>query len=208
MRIEQSLRKRFVLALILTILLAWLWSYQIVQAVPEEETGNPPEPRAISTTIGTVFRYVHTFGVSEEAYPSSTDYLNRPGGIFIDGSDNLFVTEEKGCRLLKYSSGGAHLLSIGTAGLCYTDDVHFGSPRDVAIDAGGNIWVADQWSRVVQYDASGNFLQNLPETNPWETGTDNTHFKCCLRQCRAYVRGRCRQPSSPGIFVFRRGTGL
>jgi len=132
-----------------------------------------------SVTLGSpgfVFRYLDTFGVTEEAYPVSTAYLNRPDGIFIDGSDNLYVTEERGCRTLRYNSSGTNTLSIGTAGLCYTDDNIFSNPLDIALDGSGNIWVADKYHRVVQYDSSGNFLQTLPEENSWQNGSDNTHF--------------------------------
>jgi uncharacterized protein YjiK/outer membrane biosynthesis protein TonB len=127
---------------------------------------------------GFVLRYVETFGVTEEAYPVSTAHLNRPIGLFMDGSDNLYVAEEHGCRALRYDTSGSNTLSIGVAGLCFTDDGGdvFSGPQDIAIDGSGNIWVADQWNRVVQYDSSGNFLQTLPASNSWESGSDNTHF--------------------------------
>ena len=147
---------------------------------------DPPNPgrgvkgssaRAFSLgAAGTNFRYVQTFGVTEEAYPSDTRYLNGPNGMFIDGSDNLYVVEEQGHRLLKYRlSDDANLLSIGKAGFRNADTSTFDSPKDVTIDSGGHIWVVDD-PRVVEFDAAGNFMQQFPATDPWANNNDNSHF--------------------------------
>jgi len=163
---------------------------RISQEFPDWIDGGKPFPPPISqsqdygsdiesVTLGSpgfVFRYLDTFGVTEEAYPSNTAYLNRPVGLFVDGSGNMFVTERNGCRVNKYNSSGINTLSIGTAGLCFSDDYIFSQPRDVALDGSGNIWVADAFHRVAQYDSSGNSLQILPESDYWNYGTDNTHF--------------------------------
>jgi len=127
---------------------------------------------------GLSFRYLETFGVTEQAYIADVQHLNHPSGLFIDGSDNLYVAEEHGARMLKYrTSDGANLLSIGTAGLQYIDEYVFSDPKDVAVDGSGNIWVVDN-HRATQYDASGNFSQVFPDwdNSPWDSGDDNEHF--------------------------------
>jgi len=125
---------------------------------------------------GISFRYTDTFGVTETAYPADTAHLNGPNGLFIDDSDNLYLAEELGARLLKYNtSDGANLLSIGTAGLQNRGEHTFNHPTDVAVDSDGDIWTIDR-HRVAQYDASGNFLQEFPPDDPWNAGDDNTHF--------------------------------
>jgi uncharacterized protein YjiK len=121
------------------------------------------------------FRYVQTFGVTEQPYIADTTHVNRPTGLFIDGSNNLYVTEAFGDRLLRYSSAASSTLTVGKAGVSYTDNYIFSTPDDVTLDASGNIWVAD-WSRVVQYSSAGTFLQQLPTADPWATGNDDTHF--------------------------------
>jgi len=122
---------------------------------------------------GTVFRYVDTFGVTEQAYPADAQHLNRPNGLFIDSSNNLYVVEEYGARMLKYrTSDGFNLLSIGTAGLNLTDGYVFSSPKDVAVDGSGNIWVVDE-HRAVQYDSNGTYQQQVGD---WWSESDNTHF--------------------------------
>jgi sugar lactone lactonase YvrE len=76
---------------------------------------------------------------------------------------------------LKYDASGNNTLSLGTAGLCYTDDYIFCQPQDVATDSHGNIWVADG-NRIVEYNSSGTISQTLPASNSWESGNDTTHF--------------------------------
>lgn len=125
---------------------------------------------------GLSFRYVQTFGVTEEAYPADTHYLNSPDGLFIDGSDNLFVVEWLGNRLLKYQlSNKANLLSIGKAGLLNRDTYTFDYPKDVILDSGGNIWAVDN-QRAVEYNPTGTFIQEFPSADPWHSGSDNSHF--------------------------------
>ena len=146
--------------------------------------GTPPQAASDATAAaialgapGLSFRYVQTFGVTEQAYPADAQHLNGPSGLFMDGSDNLYVAEEVGSRMLKYrTSDGENLLSIGTVGMRYTDNYVFSWLEDIALDGSGNIWVADGSARVVQYDAAGNFLQQLPAADPWNPGNDNTHF--------------------------------
>ncbi len=143
---------------------------------PSEGLGAQEVSAAAAGTPGLAFRYVETFGVTEQAYIADVLHLNGPNGLFIDGSDNLYVVEEHGARMLKYrTADGANLLSIGTAGLQNRGEDTFDHPKDVAVDNSGNIWVVDN-HRVAQYDASGSFLQELPPGDSWNPGSDNTHF--------------------------------
>ena len=45
----------------------------------------------------------------------------------------------------------------------------------MAVDASGNIWVTIS-DAVKEFDAAGNLIQVLPEDDPWNSGTDNSHF--------------------------------
>jgi sugar lactone lactonase YvrE len=135
----------------------------------------PGQPEVTLGQPGTSFRYVKTYGTTEEPYLVDTTHLNRPHGLFMDSSNNLYVVEEQGHRILKYNPAGTNLLSIGKAGVGYTDNYVFSNPQDIALDAGGNIWVTDD-TRIVQYSSAGTFLQNLPAEDPWARGNDETHF--------------------------------
>jgi sugar lactone lactonase YvrE len=124
---------------------------------------------------GLSYRYVKTFGVTDVAYFADLVHINRPHGLYIDSSNNLFVGEQQGRRFLKYNASGVGQFAIGIAGFCTTDDYGFCQVNDVVTDSVGNIWVADG-NRVVQYSATGTFLQQFPATDPWMSGSDNSRF--------------------------------
>ncbi len=147
-------------------------------------TSSPKSPKTLTLGApGLSYRYLQTFGTTESAYLTPDAYhLNSPGGLFIDNSDNLYVAENFGYRVLKYNSSAMNLLSMGTAGLCIEQNSPplFCAPNDMAVrslDSAGNFWVATG-SRVAQYDSSGACLQQMPGscTTGWSSGSDNTHF--------------------------------
>ena len=113
--------------------------------------------------------------MTDEAYPADVQHLNNPESIFLDSSNNLFVVENAGSRVLKYqtSPNYANLLSLGTAGMHNSSNTTFENPHDVVVDASGNIWVADA-SRLVEFNASGDFQQQFPSDG--SGGNDDSHF--------------------------------
>lgn len=111
---------------------------------------------------GTSFRYVQTFGVTETPYISDTAHLNFPMGIATDGT-NVLIGEYWGHRVLKYTSTGTFVSSLGRAGIAYSDGDIWGA-FDMAVDSGGNTWVADSnHNRVSKFDASGAYLGSFKE---------------------------------------------
>lgn len=128
---------------------------------------------------GLSFRYVSTFGVTEVPYTSTTTHLNRPCALAVDGADNVYVAEDDGHRVLKYDSAGNYQnLQIGYTGLCRAwDDWDTGlcGPGGLAVDSGGNIWVAERWpDRVSIFTPTGTYTGQLGVT--WEDGSNNDHF--------------------------------
>jgi streptogramin lyase len=139
---------------------------------------SPTQPEVDLGEPGLSYRYVQTYGETQVPYFADANHLNSPVGLFMDGSDNLYVTEDWGYRVLKYDPTPNNVLVLGQAGvsagmLGWSEDLFY-SPKDVALDNIGNVWVADN-NRVVQYDPSGVYLQQLPD-DPWNSGDDNTHF--------------------------------
>ena len=129
----------------------------------------------VANASGLSFRYLRALGQTVTPYFADTTHINRPHGLFLDGDNNLFVVEEQGRRILKYNAAGANQLAIGKAGICYTANDVFCAPYDLVTDPTGKLWVADG-NRIVQYSATGAFLQQLPIENAWEAGNDDTHF--------------------------------
>src|SRR5215212_5161956 len=125
---------------------------------------------------GLSFRYVQTFGTTDEPYLADGTHLNKPNGLFIDGANNLYAAEESGHRLLKFNAAGANTLILGHAGQPWAHDDFLGWPVDTANDSDGNIWVAFNYAALKEFDASGNLLQIFPEIDPWMQGDTNDRF--------------------------------
>jgi DNA-binding beta-propeller fold protein YncE len=91
--------------------------------------------------------YLSTLGGPSQAamYPSGLDY---------DAANDRIVVADTGRdRVLFYSKAGAKLGGFGGHG---TADGQFASPRDVAIDEAGNIYVADaENNRIQSFTAAG-----------------------------------------------------
>ncbi len=135
-------------------------------------TVTPGEP-------GLSFRYAETFGITGEAYTTTTAYLNSPAGLFIDTDDSLYVVEYKGDRMLKYNAAGQRVLTIGEAGVPVDDGDtkdNLSAPQDVATDRNNHIWITVD-NALKEFDTSGKLLQIFPPENYWAWGTGNNQFK-------------------------------
>jgi sugar lactone lactonase YvrE len=94
---------------------------------------------------------VTTFaGVNEGFGDGANASFNTPSGLALDSVGNLFVADTGNNRIRKISPDGqvSTLAGDGTAG--YADgpaaQARFNGPIDVAVDDGGNIYVADSYN--------------------------------------------------------------
>lgn len=123
---------------------------------------------------GLNFTYAETFGVTEEPYLVDGDHLNDPASVTIDDAGNIWVSEMRGMRVVKFNSNGVYQMSIGRAGID-NDDEDLGFVADTAIDVSGNIWVADFNShRLLKFKSTGEHEFDLGERG--NSGNDNAHF--------------------------------
>ena len=85
-----------------------------------------------------------------------------PHGLRIDARDNLWTTDVGSHMVLKLSPEGHVLLVLGHKGQGAEGDWVFNRPADTAIDADGNIYVADGYgnSRIVKFDPTGKYLMS------------------------------------------------
>lgn len=79
--------------------------------------------------------------------PGMTARFTQPRGIAVDGADNLYVADEGTSTIRKITPDGT-VSTLAGAGLPGTQDgtgksARFGSPRGLAADAAGNVFVAD-----------------------------------------------------------------
>jgi sugar lactone lactonase YvrE len=97
-------------------------------------------------------------------YNASLNQMNQPAGIAVDADGNVWVADTFNNRLIEFDSNGNYVTTIGTvncgSSACPfgTGDGQFREPRGVAIDADGNVWVADSKNNRVQAFTPGGTL--------------------------------------------------
>ncbi len=88
--------------------------------------------------------------------------FNEPWGIAVDAQGNVYVADTWNNRIQKFNPDLKFLLAWGqpASSLDNPEVDHFWGPRDVAVDAQGNVWVADGGTnRVLKFTAEGQFLE-------------------------------------------------
>jgi prepilin-type N-terminal cleavage/methylation domain-containing protein len=102
--------------------------------------------------------------------------FNYPDGIAVDSSGNVWVSDYDNSRVQKFNSSGTYLSQLGCAsGACSWSGAPgaLAAPNAIAIDASGNIWVAN-WGNfnVEEFSSSGTLLQQFGSQ-----GTGNGQFE-------------------------------
>lgn len=133
-------------------------------------------PAAAVTTLAGL---AGTTGADNGSGPAAR--FNSPFGVASDGAGNIYVADTASNTLRKVTPGGVVTTFAGTAGVTGSADATgaaatFNSPRDVAMDAAGNLYVADFGNQTIRkIDASGavtTFAGTVGATSPGDgTGT-------------------------------------
>src|SRR5438093_5644328 len=87
---------------------------------------------------------------------AQSDVFNRPTDVAWDAAGDIFVADGVGnARVAKFNSKGVFIKSWGSRG---TDPGLFGTVRAIAVDAQGNVYVADSGNKRIQvFDNNGTF---------------------------------------------------
>jgi len=103
-----------------------------------------------STGIITTFAGNGTAGFSGDGGPATSASLNRPQGIAIDTSGNLFLADELNNRIRRVDASTGIITTFagnGTAGFSGdggpATSAALSSPTGVALDSSGNLYIAD-----------------------------------------------------------------
>src|SRR5882724_6528864 len=111
--------------------------------------------------ISTVAGMAGMFDFTGDGGPATVAELNHPAGVALDGVGNLFIADSGNCVVRKVTATGTISTVAGTGGFCdFAGDgglataAELSSPTGVALDAAGNLFIADSWNCVVRKKAA------------------------------------------------------
>ena len=95
-----------------------------------------------------------TFGYSGDGGPATSAALNYPQGLALDAAGNIFISDSGNNVVRKVTAAGIITTIAGNGTAAYSGDggpatgASLTSPQGLAIDAAGNLFIADQNSAV------------------------------------------------------------
>jgi len=100
--------------------------------------------------------------------------FNEPSAVAVDATGNVYVADTDNHRIQKFDSTGTFITKWGSrcrltngsgcvdpdgAGALEAGDGQFDMPSDIAVDAAGNVYIADEDNhRIQKFDSTGTFL--------------------------------------------------
>ena len=101
--------------------------------------------------------------------------LKYPSRIAVDGSGNMYVTDQNSQCVHKLDAQGDYIKSWGEKG---TGDGQFDTPAGIAVDGAGHIYVCDRQNcRIQKFDSDGKFLAKWGKIG---SGDGEFHFPAAV----------------------------
>jgi sugar lactone lactonase YvrE len=117
----------------------------------------------------------------------SAAHFNAPRGIAVDSSGNVYVADTENDTVRKITSGGTVSTLAGAAGQTGSGDgaggsARFNAPYAVAVDSGGNVYVADFNNATIRKINTSDTVSTLAGTAGNVGFTDGTGFAASFNQ--------------------------
>ncbi|MFH2070005.1 MAG: hypothetical protein ABIJ11_02175, partial [Elusimicrobiota bacterium] len=128
---------------------------------------------------------------------NKTDPFNKPTGVALDTSGNLYVADGNNARVIKFSPGAEHLLTL----------TGFNKPHGLATDVQGNMYVADRNNnRIQKYSPDGTLLMTITTAGMQDDGLNKPQGVIAVDlQERIYITDRNNDRvliyNSSGVFI-------
>jgi trimeric autotransporter adhesin len=102
-------------------------------------------------------------GFSGDGGPATSATLNQPGGVAVDGSDNLYIADTDNAAVRKVVASTNQITTIvGHQGYGFGGDNGPGAsatltnPFGLAVDSAGDVWIADYWNNRIRLYSGSN----------------------------------------------------
>ena len=110
-----------------------------------------------------------TAGYLADGVAATATRINAPQGVFVDSAGNIFIADTANNRVRKVAAAGGLISTVagnGTAGFsgdgAAATGAQLNSPRNVEVDAFGNIYISDRSNqRVRRVDAVTGFISTV-----------------------------------------------
>ncbi len=143
----------------------WAWYADIQNAVV---SGGTTEISGNVTVTATVSTFAGSGSSGDTNGTGSSASFNTPSGVAVDSSGNIYVADLLNHKIRKITPAGVVSTIAGTGSVGSNDgagaSASFNGPRGLAVDASGNVYVADTYNNKIRKITSAGVVSTFAGT--------------------------------------------